>query len=292
MGLRTSLQYPLETSVILRKKKSIKNQLLKQDIDFVEKKIAILGGSTTSELLSVLELFLLDAGIKPEFYESQYNSFLEDAIFGERSLDKFDPDVVYIHTSRVNVERYPELSDSESDVEKLLEVEIEKFKSVWSSLDRFKCTIIQNNFDFHNHRALGNLDCYDFRGKTRFLSRLNEKLHHEACHRNNLYINDINYLSAYIGLEKWFDKSLWYHAKYAVSFQAIPILSHNLSQIIAAIFGKSKKCLILDLDNTCWGGVIGDDGLDGIQIGREMLVQRLTQIFNNMQKILVQEGLL
>jgi len=78
------------------------------------------------------------------------------------------------------------------------------------------------------------------------------------------YINDINYLSSYIGLKAWFDTSLWHQEKYALSLSAIPELTFSISKIINSIFGKTKKCLVLDLDNTCWGGGIGDDGLHGI----------------------------
>lgn len=102
-----------------------------------------------------------------------------------------------------------------------------------------------------------------------FLNRLNLSFASEAQENKSLFINDINYLSASIGLNKWFDKNLWFTAKYAISFEAIPALANNISNVITAILGISKKCLVLDLDNTCWGGVIGDDGLNGIKLGNE-----------------------
>ena len=262
------LEYPLEIDLILRKKSKIKNELL-QHKNLLEKNIAILGGSTTSEIKNILELFLLKNGIKPKFYESEYNKYYEDALFENAELKKFNPDIIYIHTTNVNIMEYPKLNDTKEDIDLLLKREVDRYKSIWNSLAKYDCTIIQNNFDLPLERSLGNLDAYDIHGKTYFINELNRAFANSAMELKNLYLNDINYLSSYLGLTNWFDKSLWHKAKYAQSLDAVVELSFNLSKIINSIFGKSKKCLVLDLDNTCWGGVIGDDGLDGISIGTE-----------------------
>jgi FkbH-like protein len=269
--MNINLEYPLDTDKILRKKKSIRKELLNK-ANLEAKNIAILGGSTTSEIKIILELFLLDIGIKPNFYESEYNKFYEDALFGSDVLDKFNPDIVYIHTTNKNIVEYPRLNNNIDEVFALINNEVERYKSIWSSLSKYNCPIIQNNFDYRRNRSLGNLDSCDIHGKTYFINQLNDKFSQEARTIKHLYINDINYLSSYIGLKNWFDKSLWHHAKYALSMSSIPELAFNLSKIINSIFGKSKKCLVLDLDNTCWGGVIGDDGLDGISIGLETAI--------------------
>ena len=287
--MNIDLEYPLDIDKILRKKKSIKKELLNKK-NLVEKNIAILGGSTTSEIKNILELFLLDSGIKPNFYESEYNKYYEDALFGSDALDKFNPDIVYIHTTNKNIIKYPEFEDSEEEVFALIKNEIERYKSIWSSLSKYDCPLIQNNFDYTINRSLGNLDFYDIHGKTYFINQLNDKFSQEARVIKHLYINDINYLSSYIGLKNWFDKSLWYQAKYALSMSSIPELAFNISKIINSIFGKSKKCLVLDLDNTCWGGVIGDDGLNGISIGIETAIAEAYTSFQKHVKELKQMG--
>jgi FkbH-like protein len=285
------LRYPLDIKYILRKKKSIKKSLIDNSGNYIEKNIAILGGSTTSEVKNILELFLLDNGIKANFYESEYNKFYEDALFGNDKLNNFNPDIIYIHTSNVNITKYPELEDSEDAIQKLLQKEEEKYTSIWQSLSKYDCTIIQNNFDYTINRSLGNLDAYDIHGKTCFINQLNQIFAKQAREIKNLYINDINYLSSYIGLQTWFDKSLWYRAKYSLSFDAIPELAFNISKIINSIFGKTKKCLVLDLDNTCWGGVIGDDGLDGIHIGTETAIAEAYTAFQKYVKELKNRGI-
>ena len=262
------LSYPIDSKTILRKKKAIERNLLSGSFPY-KVRIAILGGSTTSELKDILKLFLLKNGIKPYFYESEYNKYYEDALFGNENLDEFKPDIVYIHSTCLNISNHVEIYCTEDEVDRAIEREANKFKSIWHALDRFNCNIIQNNFDYPVDRNLGNLDGHDVHGKVYFINRLNLKLSDHARKESNVFIHDINYLASQIGLINWFDRSLWHQAKYAISMDSIPKLAFSLSKLINAIMGNSKKCLILDLDNTCWGGVIGDDGIHGIDIGVE-----------------------
>lgn len=263
------INYPFDAHYLLRKKKSIRRDLLRRS-DFLDKRIAILGGSTTAEVKDMLELFLLQDGIRPIFYESEYNRYYEDLMFPNPTLEEFAPDLIYIHTSSVNVTRFPSVLESDADVEALLASELERFQAIWDQVAiRYACPVIQNNFELPHYRGLGNLDGYDIRGRSRFIAELNCRFSEQARQRKNLCLNDINYLAAWFGLERWYDKLFWYSYKYAMSYEAIPLLADSVASIIKAIFGKTRKCLVLDLDNTLWGGVIGDDGLNGIQIGNE-----------------------
>ncbi len=293
MNLTTCLEYPLDVETILRKKKAIKRELeTVKPVPALEKNIAILGGSTTSEIKNILELFLLNKGIKAHFYESEYNQYFQDAVFENEALVAFKPDIIYLHTSHINISRFPDINDSEQTVQSLLEQEKLKFKSIWEALERYECAVIQNNFDLPPDRSLGSLDFSEIQGKTYFVNQLNLFFADQARKNNDLYINDIHYLSASIGINNWFDRSLWYQAKYALSYSAIPELALNLSNIVNAILGQTKKCLVLDLDNTLWGGVIGDDGLHGITIGKETALGEAYVDFQRYVKELKQRGII
>ncbi len=119
---------------------------------------------------------------------------------------------------------------------------------------------------------------------------MNLALAKEARERNNLYLNDIQYLSAQVGLDEWFDANLWFTAKYAMSMEGVVEVAFSINKIISALLGQSKKCLVLDLDNTCWGGVIGDDGLDGIAIGTETAYAEAFTAFQKYAKDLYDRG--
>lgn len=277
------LEYPFDADKILKTKRKIKKELLLKD-NLMEKNIAILGGSTTSEIKNILELFLLNYGIKPTFYESEYNQFYEDAMFGNEELDNFNPDIIYIHTTNRNIVEYPTMYDDEKLVEEKLNNEYKKFENIWKKLkDKFNATIIQNNFEYPYYRLLGNKDASDIHGKINFITKLNQKFYDYANSTTNFFINDINYISSCYGLDKWANQFYWHMYKYAMEVPAIPYLSFNIANIIKSIYGKNKKSIVLDLDNTLWGGIVGDDGVENLAIGPEV---PSGQVYSEFQKYL------
>ena len=154
------LEYPFDSEYILKKSKRIKKQLLADDtVKRVKKRIAVLGGSTTHDIIRVLELFLLNYGIEPEFYESEYAQYWQDAMFGNEELKEFAPELIFIHTSNRNIAEYPTIDASKEDVAGLLETQFDHFKVMWEKLeDSYHCPIIQNNFEYPFYRLLGNQD--------------------------------------------------------------------------------------------------------------------------------------
>ena len=290
------LTYPFNPEHLIKKKKSIKKKLVGGGINgnnYITKNIAILGGSTTNDIKLILELFLLNYGIKPNFYESEYNRFYEDGIFPNPELEAFSPDIIYICTSNRNITDYPLLSDSEERVEQKLTAIIDKFFSLWEHLrDTYHCPVIQNNFEYPFYRLMGNRDASDRHGRVNFVTRLNCRFYEYAQETEDFYICDINYLSASYGLEKWSDPYYWHMYKYAVAVPAIPYLSYNIANIIKSIYGKNKKVLNLDLDNTLWGGIVGDDGADNIEIGQETSLAQTYSEFQEYIKAHKQLGVL
>lgn len=267
------LAYPFDAKFIISKKKKIRRLLLEQKTSRTPIKIAILGGSTTNDIILSMELFLLNYGIQPDFFESEYNQYYQEALFPSDELLSFKPDIVYIHTTNRNVAVYPSITDSNEQINRSLAAEISKFHSIWNSLkEKFNCTIIQNNFEMPMFRLLGNKDASDIHGATNFLSRLNQAFYEYAQQNENFYICDINYISADYGLKEWSDPHNWYLYKYAMNLYAIPSLSFNVANIIKSIMGKNKKGFVLDLDNTLWGGIVGDDGVDNLELGPEETV--------------------
>jgi len=263
-------EYPIDVKKLLRKKLSIKKELLAQNKVWLDKKIAILGGSTTNEIAAQLELFLLFYGIRSTIYQSEYGQYWEDAMFGNSELNNFQPDIIYIHTSWRNIKEFPSVCCDTDIVTKMLEDEYQYFEQMWNKIqEEYHCPIIQNNFDRPNFRLMGNRDIWDESGRSNFIFRLNQKFYTYAQSHNDFYINDIDYLSATLGLSAWGNPLYWHMYKYAMSMEAIPHLAKSIANIIKSIYGKNKKLIAVDLDNTLWGGVIGDDGIEGIKIGKE-----------------------
>lgn len=264
------LEYPFDANYIIANKRRIYRELEKMSSNMLTVKIAILGGSTTSNIKLILELFLMNYGIKPDFYESEYNKYFEDAMFPNKCLETFAPDIIYICTSIHNIQNFPKISDTTESIDKLLSDEVKKYEQIWDRLEKvYNCAIIQNNFELPFYRLLGNRDSYDIHGAVNYITRLNMAFYQYAQTHEQFHICDLNYLASDYGLRKWSDPFYWYMYKYAVAVPAIPYLSFAVANIVKSLLGKNKKGFVCDLDNTLWGGVIGEDGVHGLTLGLE-----------------------
>ena len=190
-----------------------------------------------------------------------------------------------------NVRDWPALGaePSESGVEEM----VAKWRAVWEKVaEKFNCPIIQNNFDYLPYRLLGNLDGTDLRGRVSFVRRLNAAFADYARTHDGLYVNDICWQAADFGLARWHDEAYWCLYKYAMSREALPTVAFNVANIVKALFGKNKKALALDLDNTLWGGVVGDDGPENLELGTETAVGQSYTEFQQYLKDLSKTGVL
>lgn len=276
------LEYPFDSEFILKKSKKLRRELLENETVRLKKKIAVLGGSTTHDIIRILELFLLDQGIEPEFYESEYGQYFQEAMFENPELSSFSPDIIFLHTSNRNIAAYPKIGDSNERIESLLDSQFIHFSGLWDNLaSSYHCPVIQNNFEYPFYRLLGNKDASDIHGRIRFITKLNECFYRYAENHDSFYINDINYMAASYGLDKWSDPFYWHMYKYCMCMQAIPEFAFNLSNIIKSVFGKNKKAMVLDLDNTLWGGIVGDDGAENLEIGQETSLGQVYAEFQN-----------
>lgn len=218
-------------------------------------RIAVLGGSTTNELVDFLEIFLLQSGFRPAFQQSEYGRFYEDAVLEPELIAAFQPDIVYLHTSSVNIKYRPPISSNEAEFSSSVDAEISRFRAIWASLgNAVGCQIIQNNFELPPSSVLGNLDAISPGGSARFIHELNRQFAAEAGANARLIIQDINGISARVGLNRWLDPERWFSYKIANSVEGTYAIAASLAAQVRAMYGRSCKLLVLDLDNTLWGG--------------------------------------
>jgi FkbH-like protein len=233
-------------------------------------RVAVLGGTTTNELVDLLEVLLLNDGFRPTFYQSDYGRYYEDAVLEPATISSFKPDIVYVHTCSFNIQRFPPVSCSEADLPKFIDAEMGRFRAIWQSLEaNVGCQIIQNNFELPASPILGNLDSVSPGGASRFIAELNRLIAAEAAANPMLLMQDLNAIASRVGMNQWFDPERWFSYKVANTVEGTFAIATSLNSMIGAMYGRTRKVLVLDLDNTLWGGVIGDDGADKILIGRE-----------------------
>lgn len=261
--------HDLSISELIRKRRSLRRELVARD-GLRPLRIAVLGGSTTNELVDLWELFLLHEGFAPVFHQSEYGQFYEEAVLHTDALKAFAPDLVYVHTSYRNVLSAPAISATEEDLEVAVQAEHDRYRQVWDSIDRFiGCQVIQNNFELPPVKTMGSLDAAVPGGAVRFYLALNLAFGKEAAARSALTLHDVMSLSAEVGGRQWFDPERWFSYKLLLTVEAHAEMARSLTALVRGLYGRSRKVLVLDLDNTVWGGVIGDDGVDRIQIGKE-----------------------
>lgn len=267
--LRAVISDSYQVGDLLLKRKKLRRELSVVP-GLLEVRIAVLGGSTTQEIVDLLELLLLDAGFLPVFYQGAYGRFYEEAVLDQSQLVAFAPDIVYMHTGQSDLVGLAADCASKTEADTRVDAEFNRYRQIWQSIkDALPAQIIQNNFELPPAALLGNLDAVLAQSASRICLQLNTRFAEAAENNPRLLLQDVHRIAAGVGLDRWFDPSRWFSYKIAVTPEASLALARSLTAIVRALYGKSRKVLVLDLDNTLWGGVIGDDGVEKLQIGNE-----------------------
>jgi FkbH-like protein len=230
-------------------------------------RLAILGSSTTDQLAPLIELFAFAADVPVEFYQAPYGTFRQEIYDPGSALYEFAPKLVFLATGWRDLGNVPRLDATRDEVHAAVERECEAWASLWSAAHgRLACQIIQNNFDAPALRALDNHEMRHPGSLGGYVARVNLAMSERAP--AYVTIHDADHLSASAGRHSWGDPRYYHLAKFICAPEAQVDYAHSVASLIVAASGAAKKCLVLDLDNTLWGGVIGDDGLGGIQLGQ------------------------
>lgn len=230
-------------------------------------RVAVLGSSTTDQLSALLDLYLFAGGVSAEIYESDFGVFRQEILDPDSGLYTFNPNTVFLATGWRDLGHVPGVGDTGAAVSQQAEAELEDWSLLWQTMhDRIGCQVIQNNFDRPAWRTLGNYERGHPAALGRYIDRVNAMFHEQAPPFVTLH--DIDHLSAAVGRWAWGDERFYHHAKMPCAPECLVNYAHSVAALVCAQSGMGKKCLVLDLDNTLWGGVIGDDGLGGILLGQ------------------------
>ncbi len=243
------------------------SKIPKQALALTPIKVALLGTSTTDHLAHVLRFWFAVAGFELELFRSEYGTLQQTVLDPNSELYRFEPEIVWLFTTGRDVlasvepdARDPAASDA------AVAGAVASARTLWTVLsERLPAVVIQNNADLDSQRAFGNFEAAVPWSRTTLLRAYNVALARAAV--PGVTIFDLDHLAAEFGRRAWHDARFWYHSKHAFALDAIGLVAHAAAQLVAGIKGRAKKCVVLDLDNTLWGGVIGDDGLEGILLG-------------------------
>jgi HAD-superfamily phosphatase, subfamily IIIC/FkbH-like domain len=242
---------------------------LKQDFSSCRPvRVALLGDSATQFLCQAVRGAGYEAGLDLQIFESDYNQIDYQVFNASSALYQYNPEVVIIFQSTQKLlNKYDKLGDAEL-TNGFADAHLEHVQEMINQLNsRLSSRIIYYNFPEIDDAVFGSYANKVFGSFLFQLRRLNCKLMELAMKEPNLYIADLSTIQNTIGRERFFHPSVYINTDMVLSIDALPWVAYRTTDIIGALYGNSKKCLILDLDNTLWGGVIGDDGMENIQIG-------------------------
>ncbi len=228
-----------------------------------EARIAVLGSSTTSLLVPILRALSFRDRIAASFYEGAFGAFRQEALEPGGPLSAFAPSIAVLAPNWRDLD-LPAIGGD--DPNRAVERIVDEHRALWTSLHgRFGCHIVQYAFDVPADDSAGLLSQQLASGRRRSIRRINLALADAAPPGVSLL--DTEYLAAEAGLERWSNPRLWYLARQHPSTEALPPLAEELMAHVRAVLGLSRKVLVCDLDNTLWKGIIGEDGVAGIDVG-------------------------
>lgn len=243
-----------------------------QAINLKPIKIAIIGNITLQTFRPFLEAQCILAGAQVEFFFGGYDVFAQEIVNPSSDLYKFDPKITFLFLDAPTL--IPELFVNFFEIapEKRIQLCRDKFKTIESLaktfLSRSQSALAISNFAIPRNFLMGIHDHRENPGEKETLETWNQWLYGLIKQTpSGLYLLDVENTISRSG--KTYDDKMKYLAKMSIPEITFPCLAKEMLRIIRPISGLSKKCLVLDLDNTVWGGVLGEDGIEGIKIGLE-----------------------
>ncbi|MDB5256725.1 MAG: hypothetical protein JWM14_1420 [Chitinophagaceae bacterium] len=246
---------------------ALKKNLKKDFSGFPEVKICVLGDAPTQLLVQALRGFGYNQKISYTILEADFDQIDRQLMDPASDVYAFNPDFIIVYNAQQKLQQKfykKKRTEKESFASDFINHLEELFSSVNSNTS---CRIIYLNFAESLDGVYGNYaNNIDFSFLYQ-IRKINLELMNMAIKTGNLSICDISLLSSFLGKQVVFSPSLYINSNLTFSLDFLPVVVKNISDIILSAKGKFNKCIILDLDNTLWGGIIGDDGIENIQIG-------------------------
>jgi FkbH-like protein len=220
-------------------------------------RIAFAGTVTCDLVFPTLRPYLFADGLSPEIWNAPFGQHQQVILGDDPALREFKPDIIVFATD------WRSAAHASSP-----EAHIDELASLWSICrERYDAAVIQWNYEVPALDPMGRFGRIQSGARNRLLHSINEGLWQAERAQRGAFILDVDSIASEFGKSRWEDAAAWEISRQYPSAAATPMLARHLAALIRGIRGLSSKCLVLDLDNTLWGGVIGDDGLEGIQLG-------------------------
>jgi FkbH-like protein len=247
-------------------------------------RIALLGSSTTALLRSVIEMLCLRDGLDPVIYEPPFGAYGQELLQDNSGLHRFAPEFIVLLLN------WRDLGLPHQCPDALVASTVERLSGLWYATVRttsaalIHCSFVPPAADPYQMLSDALPD-----GRARAIRRINERLR-ESVPDRIIVLDSERIAAAHSGA--WEDPIQWSSARLYPSASALPLLGEHVTSCIRAALGLTRKLLAVDLDNTIWGGIIGEDGIAGIQLGPPSAVGERYQDFQRFLKGMKERGVL
>lgn len=279
-----------QTIVYMKTLRELK-KLARVELESPKIRVALLGDTATQLLVTAIKGEAVDRGYSLDLYEGEYNQVERQVMDPTSDFYQFDAEISIIFQSTHKLGEYHS-SLPVAKQELLAEERLSFIASLCESPSFANKKLIYFNYPEIEDTVFGS---YANKVDSSFsyqVRKLNYELMNLSRQYPNLFICDIAGLQNMLGRQFMFAPNVYMTTEMVLSVNAIPYVASRVVDIIAAIKGQFKKCLILDLDNTVWGGVIGDDGLEGIELGHGLGIGKAFTEFQMWVKKLKQRGII
>ena len=242
------------------------------DLKFDKKlKVAILSSFTLNGLSEILHVKSSELGIRYQSYLGGYNQYNQELLDSQSEYYKFSPDVTFLILDIRNFLgenfHFPyNISDNERKL--LVNEKINQIENIIKCFEKnLNSKLIITNFNIPSYSPNGITETKSDFGFHEMIEELNRSLRNISKTHSSVYIYDFNHFVSKYGEKNIFDYRQFHVGDIQIALNFIPSFAYDLMSYIKPITGTNKKCIVLDLDNTLWGGIIGEDGFDGIELG-------------------------
>ncbi|HYM73490.1 MAG TPA: HAD-IIIC family phosphatase [Stellaceae bacterium] len=231
-------------------------------------RLALLGSCTMAHLHPAIRVAGLRRRMWVDTYESDYGQYWQELADTGSALHRFKPNAVLLALDAHHLAGGIGADSSAAEVEAALAATCDRIRTCWQlARDAFRCTVIHQLAPPVHPRLLGGNEHRLPGSRAAFVERVNAEMRRMADEAG-VAVLALDAQAARDGLLAWHDPELWHRAKQEVSPAAAPMYGELVMRLVAATRGRSYKALVLDLDNTVWGGVVGDDGMEGLVLGQ------------------------
>jgi FkbH-like protein len=234
-------------------------------------RVALLGTFTIEPLIPFLQVESARLGYAADIYVAPLNAIQQELFTPESGCAKHRADIVFIaalleDVSPALAHEYSALNGAE--IEQAIDRVVIDLHGALTAFRRHSSSaLVLQTFSLPRHALFGVGEAMSETSQTSAIRQLNAKLSSMARTLSGVFVLDTDRLAAEVGYESWHDSKTWYLARAPLSVRALRALASMQARYIRAVTASPRKCLVLDLDNTLWGGVIGESGLAGIKLG-------------------------